>query len=391
MLRNELLNYSVRDGDVVPRYLGFNDIPWLRTLIDEVERFSGHREAELDERLRFPIADGVDPRKQRLAVRVIRSMMTTRSRGFQAKQVRARLFEAAAATDVCQDTVILGVANDLGISVDDLRSGLFGDIPGQRIVTFTTDSLSPNELALRANLALARGLVERASVVSIELEGNARAVVRQAKLRRLICAVRGGSGENAVLEVSGPFALFRHTLLYGRALGELLPFLVWCRRFRLRATCVLGERSLQLRLASGDPIFPSAAPRRFDSKVEERFFRDFSRIALEWDVIREPEPVRAGVSLLFPDFLLQHRQRSERRWFLEIVGFWTPRYLERKLEGYRAAAIQNLILCVADDLACSESDFPTGAHMFRYHRVVDARLVFDVIQSEATNALTSQC
>ena len=39
-----------------------------------------------------------------------------------------------------------------------------------------------------------------------------------------------------------------------------------------------------------------------------------------WDVIREPEPVKAGTTLLFPDFALQHRIQPERRWLLEIVG-----------------------------------------------------------------------
>ena len=83
--------------------------------------------------------------------------------------------------------------------------------------------------------------------------------------------------------------------------------------------------------------------------------------------------------MLFPDFALQHRQKPDLRWYLEIVGFWTERYLERKLAAYRAAAIENLILCVADDLACCETDFPTGAHIIRYHRFVDPTSVLSVI------------
>jgi predicted nuclease of restriction endonuclease-like RecB superfamily len=371
---------------VIPRFLGFNDMPWLRSLIDEVERFAGRREAELDERLRVPIAESVDTRKQRLAVEILRRMLTTSLRGIQPRQARARLFAAAAASNRPCDVVALGVANEIGVSLDELRQGLFGDLPGQRIVTLPGESVSPNELALRANLALARGFLERACAVSIELEGNARTIVRQAKLRRLICGVRRHPADGAVLDISGPFALFRHTLVYGRALGELLPLLAWCRRFRLQATCVLGERSLTLRLASGDPIFPSGQPRRFDSKVEERFFRDISRCAPAWDVIREPEPVQAGVWLLFPDFALQHRHQPERRWCVEIIGFWTERYLEKKLAAYRAAAIDNLILCVADDLACNETDLPVGAHIIRYRRVVDPHSVLSVIDPAETAA-----
>jgi predicted nuclease of restriction endonuclease-like RecB superfamily len=121
-----------------------------------------------------------------------------------------------------------------------------------------------------------------------------------------------------VLDLSGPLSLFRRTLLYGRALGGLVPQLAWCQSFRLQAVCALQGRSLVL---------------------EERFARDFRRTAPGWDVVHEPEPVAAGDALVFPDFALQHRLDPSRRWLLEIVGFWTPEYLARKLASYRAAGL----------------------------------------------------
>lgn len=51
--------------------------------------------------------------------------------------------------------------------------------------------------------------------------------------------------------------------------------------------------------------------------------------------IREPEPSDAGRHLFLPDFALHPRFDPGRRWFMEIVGFWTPEYLASKL---RAAA-----------------------------------------------------
>src|SRR5437870_12894616 len=104
----------------------------------------------------------------------------------------------------------------------------------------------------------------------IDMEGNARAVVRHAKLRGRICAVVPREGERrAALEISGPYALFRRTLVYGRALSELLPLLAWCHRFHLQAVCAVRGQQLILRLASGDPIFPGTAPRLLDSTSED--------------------------------------------------------------------------------------------------------------------------
>jgi uncharacterized protein len=380
LLRKQLLNYSVRGGEVVPRFLDARDLPWVRRLLDEVERNAGQTEAELAGRLRAPIGEGVDPRKHRLAAEILLRLVTPCPRPLEARAARARLFSAAAVDDGPHDATLARVAAELGVAPPELMDGLFGDLPGQRLVAAAAPLPSPDEIALRANLALARGLLERASAVSIELEGNARAIVRQAKLRRLICGVRPRGADSVTIEVSGPFALFRHTLVYGRALGELLPLLAWCRRYRLRAHCVLGERSLTLELGTGDPIVPSGEPRRFDSKVEERFFRDFGRQAPRWTILREPQAIAAGPWLLFPDFLLEHRSLPGRQWTLEIIGFWTERYLERKLAAYRAANIQSLILCVSEDLGCSDGALPAGAQIVRYRRAIDVRAVLGIIE-----------
>ena len=138
-----------------------------------------------------------------------------------------------------------------------------------------------------------------------------------------------------MLELSGPFSLFQHTLLYGRALAELLPHLAWCARFELRAACSLRGRLATVSVDSGNPIFPAAPPALYDSRLEERFAGDIARLAPDWDLLREPEPLRAAGTLIFPDFLLRHRLHPRRQVLIEIVGFWTPQYLTGKLEKLR--------------------------------------------------------
>lgn len=384
MLPESLLRHSVHHGVIVPRFLRENDHPWLRLLLDEVEGLAGRPQRELEERLRELALDA--PRGQRaLAVHVLRRLWGSRQQAaVSPKRARAALFGAAAASAERRELILARTAQTLGVGAADLEASLFADLPGERLVVAPDEALSPGELALRANLALAQSLLFRAEAVAIEAEGNARALVRHAKLRGLICTVNGRGHEgDALLEISGPFALFRHTLVYGRALGELLPLCAWCRRFRLRARCNLGDQPLVLELASGDPIFPSVEPRRYDSRVEERFARDFRRFARDWDVTREPEPVRAGGALVFPDFALQHRLNPARRWLLEIVGFWTPDYLARKLAQYRAAGLGNLILCIDEARDCAGAELPPDAKVLRFRRRVDASAVLELISGDA--------
>jgi predicted nuclease of restriction endonuclease-like RecB superfamily len=164
-------------------------------------------------------------------------------------------------------------------------------------------------------------------------------------------------------------------------LGDLVPILAWCNEFDLSAEIVLGESSLELKLRSGDPIFPSEPPKPFDSKLEERFCRSFLRATKIWDVIREPEPISAAGTLIFPDFALQHRHFPEKRWLLEIVGYWTPDYLRKKLERLREAKIPNLLLCVSDKLNCAEEDLPSGAAIIRFRKKLEPEAILKVICS----------
>ncbi len=131
--------------------------------------------------------------------------------------------------------------------------------------------------------------------------------------------------------------------------------------------------------ATASGIHARQAPRQYDSRVEERFAREFRRLAPEWDVVREPEPIAADGRLIFPDFALQLRSNPARRWLLEIVGFWTPDYVANKLALYRRARLPNLILCIDDHRNCAEADLPSAALVVRFRRRVDAAAVLRLV------------
>jgi hypothetical protein len=151
--------------------------------------------------------------------------------------------------------------------------------------------------------------------------------------------------------------------------------LAWCARFHLRAECLLQGRRFTLQLRTGDPVFPGSAPRPYDSGIEERFAREFRKLAPGWDIVREPEPINAAGTLIFPDFALQCRADPGRRWLLEIVGYWTPDYVARKLARYRSAQLFNLILCIDEQRNCASADLPANARVVRFRRRVDPAAV----------------
>ena len=378
-----------RDGLVVPDYLGPHDYPWLRALLDEYDRFAGKPQRELERRLREPLTPAVPVFRLRRAVRVLDRASREQARpAVKPSTVREAAFTAAASRPGDSSAAVLAdVAETLGVDEHTLRDCLFADLPTERRVAAPPSSLTPLGLALEVNLALAQGLLRTATEVRLELCGNARSVVRLARLRGLLCVVERPADRtaDAVISVSGPLALFRKTLVYGRALAALVPGLAWCNRFRLQARCLIDDQTVPIEVRSGDPIFPAKEPRRFDSRLEQGFARDFARAAPDWEVIREPEPIETPGALIFPDFVLAHRRDPRRRWLLEIVGFWTEDYLCRKIAGLRAAGVANLIVCVDAARFCGRDELSAFPAVIRFRRKIDPRDVLQII-APAPNA-----
>jgi predicted nuclease of restriction endonuclease-like RecB superfamily len=381
---------------VLPAFLDARDVPWLRVLIEEVDRFCARPVRELVERLRQPLPCATPPFKLRAAVAVVlRLWKGELCAKVPPDKVREILFCAAAAPgDGGRDAALAAAAQALGAAPSDLERTLFADLPGEKLICAPANLPSPSDLALRTNQLILRSLLFHARRVRIKAEGATRPLVRQAKLRGLLCSVTDGTppGMSPIIDLSGPFTVFRHTLLYGRALGELVQFLPHCAHFKLRADCVLRGQVAILDVQSGDPIFPAEEPKRFDSKLEERFARDLKRAAPDWDLVREPEPVPAAGTLIFPDFLLRHRLCPQRRFFVEIVGFWSADYLARKLALLGEAGLTNLIVCVdetrGDDLL-PHNLLPYEARIVRFRRRIDPRLVLAAAGEEIPKARTA--
>jgi len=396
------LSSRTPDNQLVLNYLTERDHPWLRTLLDEYERGVGTKRNALVARLREPLIMPAPKSKQRLAVEVLEQLVEASIvAAVPPSEARWQLFSAAASATAARERLLERVAEDLGTDSESLERALFADLKSERTATPLPQDMTPERLATEANRLLVSRWLSRAQSVRICAWGNTRSLVRQARLHGLICSVRHApplarpvvppmfdaltetAPAGVQLDVSGPLSLFRHTLLYGRALCALLPRVAWCTLFELQASCEAspGTAPVTLAVRTGDPIRPGRELKPFDSKLEQRFARDFRRLAPDWDVVREPQPVESAGSLIFPDFELVLRRDPSKRFFLEIVGFWTPKYLEDKLRKLREARLEAVILCIDEARSCSESALPKNARIVTYRRRIDAARVLSIVEA----------
>lgn len=384
---SKILSGCIKADKIIPNFLGAEDAVWLERLIEEFMRFDGRPRRDLVSRLKEPFPFSAPPPKLALASIVLKQTLWNAKsckQPIQPRLVRATLFKLAYSLRD-QNKALIETAKIYCLSTEDLLALLFSDLPQER--TLKTDpllTLTPAKLALESNLLLVKALLARSRHLTLEIYGQCRPVVRQAKLRGLICVVEpSGSADGFRLSISGPFSLFRHTLVYGRYLGELVPLLQACDRFSLDSVCVIKDKERTLHLQSGVPIAPTDNINRFDSQLERRFARDFGKLTTEWDLIREPEPLVIGNRWLFPDFEVRHRRNPERRWCIELIGFWSPEYLRDKFEKLHAAKLKNFIICLDKKNACGQTESwkSLDAHVIEFSKRVNAEVILQYIQS----------
>jgi hypothetical protein len=143
-------------------------------------------------------------------------------------------------------------------------------------------------------------------------------------------------------------------------IARLLPDIVGSGDWELKAVIVQRgydrvSRSLTFELDTRSAYLLGAVGETgktgYDSTVEERFARSFSVSDTGWTLVREPEPLMAGLFVFIPDFQFMKRGMEL---YMEVVGFWTEDYLKKKLYKLQQLKEENLIVAVDRKLACSE-------------------------------------
>ncbi|MBX3464869.1 MAG: DUF790 family protein [Planctomycetes bacterium] len=311
--------------ELVPRWLGEADLPWLRDLLFEAEALVGRPRTELLVRWRRNEPDpragrGLWPARHALLA-LLRPPPAARDHADR----RRDLFAAAAAGQSRRQALARTAARH-GITPATLLADLFADLPHARPLLWPEPAPTPGTLRLAANRCLAAGLLVHAEDAELRLVGGARAVLRTAWLRGLGLVAAPGPGGAATFH----WRRGSRGARAARDLAALVPLLPWTRQFELRARCRLPGAVGTFVLSHHDAILPGPEPRPFDSALERRFALDFAALAPDWELLREPAPLVHGDQFVFPDFLARPRGAAGGC-LLEVAGLRDPLALPARL------------------------------------------------------------
>ena len=269
------------------------------------------------------------------------------------------------------------IAAQLGRPWDEIDRELFADVMEfHRLARFDG---YPDAAALlaRYNVAQVQAALFDAVSMTVWAGQDFKTILRYAKLARLMhTIVRQGEGRY-VVRFDGPASVLRETRRYGVAMARFLPALIACRDWRMHAVIRTRRRAwtVSLDLSAEDGLRSHLpAPDAFDSQVEATFAEKWGTDRRDgWQLIREGEVLYRGQKVFVPDFAFRHD--DGRVVLLEIIGFWTPEYLQAKFQTLQAFPDQPILLAVGGPAGKSLPELPGEAIPFK-----TALLVKDVLE-----------
>ncbi|OYR43294.1 DUF790 family protein [Halorubrum sp. Hd13] len=389
MLRKDLLRVSRAGGGYRPRFTGREHRPLAARVLGTFESHVGERRGDLDDALAALEADAGDSGGDFKLVRGLAALIE-RECDFETRapvpprRVRRAAFEAAEAVGVAseaeRETAVDRAADALGIEPGDVEASLYADRDVNEVLVDADVRWGPDSLLEQYDLSLAQTALFDATEVRIRSNDPKRLVSAVKRLRLMYELEKTPEGRELV--VTGPDTLFSRTRRYGTAFARLLRTVAESAEWSLEATIDDRGRERTMRLSDGDVTVPGVEPvaePSFDSGVEADFAGRFRGLDLDWSLVREPEPLETGTRVMIPDFAFDY-DHADFRLFFEVMGFWTPEYVEKKLGQLADVEDVDLLVAVDESLGVGEAVAARDHRVVTYSGTVRVKEVVDVLR-----------
>ncbi|MBI4816666.1 MAG: DUF790 family protein [Deltaproteobacteria bacterium] len=341
MLTRELVVARRRNGKIRPGYVSPQSADLLTlaaTMIGAGAESVGGSVGGLEEKLDEAAKGARNVKVARGLEKLILDRLELEEVGGAAEELRRVTFEKSAAVFRSLDReASVGeyrrrLAESLG-ALDELEPRLYADLPSERrILSF--DTLAPDELLERYNLALVQGLLVYARRVDLEIQTpdvrRIRKVLRWLRFNRLVAEVKK-TEKGFALGIEGPAAIFDMSKKYGLALATFALAVPLCVKFQLDAEIDDRRGRAHLTVTEQDGLVSplAGAPGHIPEEILT-FARALEEAGLFVD--QEPSPRHVGVSGMSMPDLAVSRSEGGVSVAIELFHRWHRGLLVRRLE-----------------------------------------------------------
>lgn len=396
MLTADLLRTKIRRQNVIPAYIDPNSPEYLEIAEIFINIFRSHigkTRKELNEALSEYIEGSLDYILYRGLVKLLedRAEFSTNS-PIDPPIAREKLFKYAAITHkegrFNRVEVIRNVANNLNITPSDLELSIYADLKDfQHLVKF--DEVTPQWLLNRYNTALAQAVLYRAINLNIYIEEETpskfRQLFRYIKFFRLLYhAERTIVNRGYKITLDGPMSIFQSSQKYGIQLAQFLPALLLCKNWTLEANLLWGKRGFRKIFSLDWKFGLKSHYHDFGIWIPEEFklFEEqFNKLNSEWKISSSADLIElGGEGVLVPDYKFEH-VKTGKIVFLDILGYWRKRQIEKYLRLIKKYGHNNLIIAISKSFNVDEENLDKiSAQIYLFKSVISPKEILNMLK-----------
>ncbi len=370
MLTSDLAINWRRGDKIFPRLIKTDNEGYLRDaeiLIEIFDEFLGKTRGELELEVEEYVGTGTDYRILRGFIKLLtdRCKFATSSvaEPIEIRQkvfLEARKFQPVLPDSQSKSEVLELIAEELDTDADTIFSNLYADLSAQqKLISF--DSIAPTDLLDRYNLAQAQALLYKCVEMKIRVTpsnaANYRAIFGWIKHFGLIHSVIGNATNGYEITLTGAASLFHRSQKYGIRMSVFLPALLLCENWKMSAEIVnkeFGNSFYELTSEQTELVSCYFEEPEYANPIFERLKKDWEKSSGDWKLEENKEVLDLGKTAFIPDFVLV--SPANKKVYLDVLGFWTPKSLQKRLEEFRGANFKNYILAAWAELRGSREE-----------------------------------
>lgn len=395
MLTSDLAVNRRRADKIFPLVIKTDNAVYLRDaemLAGIFEDYKGKTRGALEAELEEYVGTGTDYKILRGFIKLLFDRCKFETSGTIAPlEIRRKVFlEAGKFQPVLPDSgqkneVLETVAQELEVDAETILSYLYADLPAeQKLISFET--IRAKDLLDRYNLAQAQALLYKCVEMRISVApgslANYRRIFGWIKHFGMIHSIAGQAANGYEITLTGAASLFHRSQKYGIQMSVFLPALLLCDDWRFAAEVAQREGGnvfYELSSRQTELVSCYADEPRYENSDTEKLKKNWEKSSADWKLDENSEIVDLGKTAFIPDFVLV--SPNGEKIYLDVLGFWTPKSLTKRLEEFQAADFQKFIFAASHELRGSrEEPLWTNPNVVFYKTKIEPRLLIETAE-----------
>jgi predicted nuclease of restriction endonuclease-like RecB superfamily len=182
--------------------------------------------------------------------------------------------------------------------------------------------------------------------------------------------------------LTGAASLFHRSQKYGIQMAVFLPALLLCKSWKMRAEIAQkkgGNLFFELTSEQTEIVSNRYDETPYQNPDLQKLQKNWEKSARDWRLEENREVIDLGKTAFVPDLVLI--STAGEKIYFDVLGFWTPKSLQKRLEEFASANFTKFIIAASNELRGSREEFlRESANVILYKTKIEPLLLTEMAE-----------